>query len=107
MLGIEPKGNMLLHLKNNLTKIRLKYQDGTTSSIITEPNLWGAIVTGTLTQDEEVIFNVNTSSGTVNISGYQLLFSDEELAFDVDFEQIYSYPNNGTFTFDGMPIVIN
>ena len=102
------RNEMLKGLKDDLTDIQLKFQDGTTSSVITETSLWGAISSGTLPQDAVVEFNVDTTTGTKNISGFKLIFTDDSsVGFDINLSQIYNYPNNGNFTFDGMSINLN
>ena len=99
--------NGLLVASYTLGDIQLKYQDDTTSSTITETDLWSTPVDGVLEQDESVAFTIDSSGGTKNISGFNLIFEDDSsLGLSFDFEQIYSYPNDGTFTFDGMSIKI-
>lgn len=101
------KNEMLKGINNVLTDIQLKYQDGTTSSIITEASLWEATPTsGVLDQDAIVTFTIDTTGGQKNISGFNLLFSGV-LGVTANFQQIYNYPSNGTFTFDGTSIVVN
>ena len=99
--------NGLLVVSNTLGDVRLKYQDGTTSAAITETNLWGTPSLGVLEQDEAVVFTVEISSAEKNVSGFNLIFEDDSsLGISFDFEQIFSYPNTGTFTFDGMSIEV-
>lgn len=91
-----------------IRKIKLKYQSGATSSAITETNLWNAPSNGEILQDEVVTFDIDTSGGALSISDFQLLFEDDDsLAFEFAFEQIYNYPTNGFFNFEGTRILIS
>lgn len=102
------KNEMLRGLVTTLTDIQLKFQDGTTNTAFTETSLWNSTLTnGVLNQDENVVFEIDTSGGAKNITGFNLIFTDNnEIGVTVNFQQIYQYPNNGTFTFDGTTIVV-
>jgi len=98
----------LLVTSNGLRKIQLKYQDGTTSSIVTETSFWGSPSSGEINQDANVVFDIDASSGTKSVSGFNLLFEDNDaIGISFNFEQIYSYPTNGKFTFDGTRLLIS
>ena len=103
------KNEMLKGIKAVLTDIQLKYQDGTTGTATTETNLWSTTpALGVLDQDDIVQFVIDTSGGTKNISGFNLIFtSGSVLGISSNFTQIFNYPNDGTFTFDGMSIIVN
>jgi hypothetical protein len=111
MLTVTSKGEMFKAIAQNLTKIELKYQDGTTSAIQNESQFWNEPDgTDTLTQKTDVVFDI-TSVGDKNVSGFNMYFESDTTnttpALTHDFETIYNYPNDGTFTFDGARIILN
>jgi hypothetical protein len=104
------KNEMLKAITGELTGIQLKFQDATTSAVTTEASLWeveGLINSGILEQDAIVTFSIDTTGGEKNVSGFNLIFTDTVgIGVSENFPQIYNYPNNGTFTFDGTSITI-
>jgi len=102
------KNEMLLGISSTLTDVQLKYQDGTTSTATTEAQLWDVPASGNLTQKTDVVFSIDTSSGDINVSGFNLIFTSGSVAgISFNFTDIYNYNNNGSFTFSDMTIVVN
>ena len=108
------KNAMLQEFSNEVNSARIKYSTGVTTGTLDFENFYSSVSSGVLTQIIDIQFDVNTSSGTdpKQVTGFVLINIEtdpvvETHALIYTSENIYSYPNDGTFTVSGMTITLN